>query len=104
MVNGGSYGLTPTAGYALGLYPFPQLFKFFFIHILLQNVPREILSPEGFLTTLSILALNSQGIGTSAFALWVDQVTKDDPENLQEFLDNVYLLMEEGAYTQICLP
>jgi hypothetical protein len=60
------------------------------------------LTKEGFQNLFTVIGMNSQGIGTSAFAEWVKKVSDleiedDKKENLDELIDDLYNNLEETA-------
>lgn len=58
-------------------------------------VVHSLLSPEGFSSLLALIGRNSQGIGTSAFAVWVKKAEKlplkpEEKAKVDELIDAVY--------------
>ncbi|XP_076250614.1 SET and MYND domain containing, class 5 isoform X1 [Rhynchophorus ferrugineus] len=67
---------------------------------LLRNaIPNEniehFLTPEGFQSLLALIGTNGQGVGTSPFSVWRDNVYKlnlstQDKENIDNFIEKIY--------------
>ncbi len=63
-------------------------------------VQRFLDNPEGFATLLALIGRNSQGIGTSAFAVWAKKAEKlatnqDDRSKLDTLINSVYDAFEQ---------
>jgi len=59
----------------------------------------EFLTPEGFRSLFALMGRNGQGIGTSSFSIWVENVTNNlgNDENVDELIDALYLDMENES-------
>lgn len=67
----------------------------------------QFLTPQAFKTFFAIIGTNGQGIGTSAFADWVRNVTaftmpEDDREVLNCIIDDLYEKLDDGIFAPIC--
>lgn len=66
-------------------------------------VVQSLLSPDGFAALMALVGRNSQGVGTSAFAVWVKKVEKLPFKNSQEkvkmdeLIDAVYAAIDAHA-------
>lgn len=87
--------------------------------LLVQSMPHEhvsqLLSPEGFQSLLALMGTNGQGVATSPFSQWVENVPEKDlvsklyedmDANVGSFLDNegVGLFETQSAANHSCLP
>jgi len=59
------------------------------------------LTPEGFLKLFVLVGRNAQGVGTSSFATYVEQLEKlelhpDEKKALLDHIDNIYEVIDAG--------
>jgi len=59
----------------------------------------EFLTPEGFRSLFALMGRNGQGIGTSSFSVWVENVANNliDDDSTNELIDALYLDMENES-------
>jgi len=65
-------------------------------------VVSSFLTPDGFAAIFALIGRNSQGIGTSAFAVWTKKVEKlatkpNEKSQLEKLIDTVYDAIEQNA-------
>ena len=65
-------------------------------------VVQSFLSPDGFAAIFALIGRNSQGIGTSSFAVWTKKVEKlatkpNEKSQLEKLIDTVYDAIEQNA-------
>ncbi len=65
-------------------------------------VVQSLLSPDGFAAILALIGRNSQGIGTSALAVWVKKAEKlplkdEDKAKLGDLIDAVYSAIDQHS-------
>lgn len=63
---------------------------------------QEFLTPEGFCSLVALIGTNGQGIGTSAFAIWVNNVTElsvldTEKKQLEALIDKLYEFIDEES-------
>lgn len=61
----------------------------------------QYLSPEGFRYLFALIGRNGQGIGTSPFSVWVENVSRvnlpeEDRKKVDLLIDNLYDKLDEG--------
>ena len=65
-------------------------------------IVHSLLTPDGFSALMALIGRNSQGIGTSAFAVWAKKSEKlslkaEDKSKLDELIDAVYTAIDQHA-------
>jgi len=66
-------------------------------------VVHSLLTPDGFAALMALVGRNSQGIGTSAFAVWIKESEKlpglkpEDKSKLDELIDAIYTAIDQHA-------